>query len=800
MADINRNRKYPEDGGLFGRWVKDENGLVAFDYTALYEAPPDVASSIDHWHQVGNDRYTAEAHAGGWIVPYRWERGLTRLSARDLKTGWQNLAGVGVIRAASGKITPLLRHLLPEDWRWHVRWGIGYAEWVAESGSLRIRKRVSAPLGDDPALIIEIELDGFTDDLAYEERWPVIPYAITFPIPMTRYCAAPDGIKGSDRMAWRLVTAVSGALRWIGEPLRGYYARKLEWSIKEAFDCVIAAAAYRYIVFSKSKEHRAWYDHYPVPVFMGMLEGDAKPKAETIDRGVLITARTVGLSHGKKKLRLIFGWAEEPDVRALIEKHKDNPLPSWSETLVRFHSSGAKSFEREATWHSAYLRGMLIKDDYFDSHLLPQGSAYSYLHGAHGAIRDYVFSCIPLIYIAPDRAREFLQGIARLTIPSGEMLYSHVGFGQSTGAGGLHSAPTDLPLFFLWGVFEYIGATGDVSILDENVPFYPKEKGLSSTMRERVILAWRYLRDGVGRGPHDLLRAGSGDWNDPISIMVKNPKAFHRRGESCFNTAMALWVLPRAARLVETWDRRESREMLSFAAQLEKAMFGAWTGEWYLRGWDGENRPVGEDRIFLESNVWCLISGVGGSDRMRKLLRSIAERLDDPSPIGAMLLDKPVRVKYGALAPGWDCNGGVWAAINGLLCWGYSLYDPERAWRNLEKQSLASHARAYPHIWYGIWSGPDSYNAHWAQDPGYTFIHPLTPMREYPVMNSNAHALPLLALLRLAGTEPTGTSLEIVPKMPSWLQPWRADFPLLSIEMKKDALRYEFKRYNKKDS
>ena len=153
-----------------------------------------------------------------------------------------------------------------------------------------------------------------------------------------------------------------------------------------------------------------------------------------------------------------------------------------------------------------------------------------------------------------------------------------------------------------------------------------------------------------------------------------------------------------------------------------------------------------------------------------------------------------MRVKYGALAPGWDCNGGVWAAINGLLCWGYSLYDPERAWRNLEKQSLAAHARAYPHIWYGIWSGPDSYNAHWAQDPGYTFIHPLTPMREYPVMNSNAHALPLLALLRLAGTEPTGTSLEIVPKMPSWLQPWRVDFPLLSIEMKKGILRFELKR------
>ena len=70
-------------------------------------------------------------------------------------------------------------------------------------------------------------------------------------------------------------------------------------------------------------------------------------------------------------------------------------------------------------------------------------------------------------------------------------------------------------------------------------------------------------------------------------------------------------------------------------------------------------------------------------------------------------------------------------------------------------------------------------------------------MREYPVMNSNPHALPLLALLRLAGTEPTGTKLEITPRMPERLDPWKLNFPLLDVEMQDGKLKYKIKRNQK---
>lgn len=778
--------------GLFGKWTTDIDGLPAYDYTAMTDIPASNAAAIDHWHQVGNDLYTAEAHAGGWVVPYRWERGMTRLAGRDM-TEPAGLAGVGAL-IGGGKDTPLLRHLIHSGWKWRVRWGVGYAAWTIESENISILKKVSAPFGDDPVILIDIEIDVKSGDWVYEERWPIIPYSVGLPLPMTHFSPAPKGIVGKDRIAWRVITAVSGSLRKAGDIPRRFQSKMLKWDIKKQHGVAVGIASYKNILLAPNPDKKSFFENDPRPVFMGTLEGAAQTDAKTIDGGIMLSSRTEKLSTGVNKFRLIFGWCKEPEISSLIEKYKKPAKNLWGKHLPLLSSGENESLDREISWHGGYLRGMMIKDDYFENHIIPQGSAYSYLHGAHGAIRDYVFSAVPLTYLAPERAREFIIAIARMTVPTGEMIYSHVGFGQSTGAGGLHAAPTDLALFFLWAVVEYVAATRDVSILDERAPFYPKEAGKSSTIRERVAIAWRYMRDRVGVGPHDLLRAGTGDWNDPISYMVENPGVFHKRGESCYNTAMALWVLPKAAKLIETWSARDAAEILKFSKSLEKPMLESWTGDWYLRGWDGLNNPIGENRLFLESNVWCLISGIGGAERMKILVKNIAEKLDNPSPIGANILDKPVKIKHGFLAPGWDCNGGVWAALNGLLCWGYSLYDPELAWRSLEKQSLASHERAYPHIWYGIWSGPDAYNAHWAHEPGHTFIHPLTPMREYPLMNSNTHALPLLAVLKIAGVEPSALNLEITPRIPKRIDPWKIDFPLLTVEMRNGIMKYKINK------
>jgi hypothetical protein len=193
-------------------------------------------------------------------------------------------------------------------------------------------------------------------------------------------------------------------------------------------------------------------------------------------------------------------------------------------------------------------------------------------------------------------------------------------------------------------------------------------------------------------------------------------------------------------------------------------MAESFNGRWFVRGYDGLGHAVGGDHLFVDGQVWALIAGVGTDDQRRRVIDEVWERCVAPSPIGATILDRAHPVRLSMLAPGWDCNGGVWAAINALLAWGVAVHDAGRAWELVQRQSLAAHTRAYPHVWYGQWSGPDAYNAHFGSRPGETFVQPATPMREWPVLNANAHAGPLLALLRTLGVETGPDGISVAPR------------------------------------
>ena len=62
-----------DDGGRFGVWGEDEDGNPCFDLR-----PESVRCDV--WHQVGNDRVTATAHADGTLTLYWCEEGLVRLT------------------------------------------------------------------------------------------------------------------------------------------------------------------------------------------------------------------------------------------------------------------------------------------------------------------------------------------------------------------------------------------------------------------------------------------------------------------------------------------------------------------------------------------------------------------------------------------------------------------------------------------------------------------------------------------------------------------------------------------------
>jgi hypothetical protein len=140
-------------------------------------------------------------------------------------------------------------------------------------------------------------------------------------------------------------------------------------------------------------------------------------------------------------------------------------------------------------------------------------------------------------------------------------------------------------------------------------------------------------------------------------------------------------------------------------------------------------------------------------------------------------------------------NGGIWPSINGTLIWALALEDGKLAWDEWKKNSLALHAEAYPEIWYGIWSGPDTYSSVLSRHPGQTmFAEPPSPglktqpdwgfnWTDFPVMNMHPHAWPLYSAAKLLGLEFHETGLSLQASLP--LDEYEFTSPLLAFKKSK---------------
>jgi hypothetical protein len=445
-------------------------------------------------------------------------------------------------------------------------------------------------------------------------------------------------------------------------------------------------------------------------------------------------------------------WNIDPAWRDPAQDFRASYADALRERLLYFASDQDPVLHREMAWHAYQLEASAGQRDYWHTTMVPQGSAYLYLHGADGAARDLGIFAVPLVYTHPLLARAELELYMGIQFAADDRFsYAFQGHGMLDDA-GIHSAPSDLPLFFLWALGEYLGATGDLAFLDAEVPFYPREARPGAVVWDHLVGAVRHLFDVVGTGEHGLIRVGTGDWSDGIVMEAPDRALAVEKGESVPNTQMAVVVLPRIADLVEPRDPALASEIRERVEQYRTAAAAQWSGSFFYRAYFGDGKPGSASSPNLESQVWALVGDVFADDTDRGLLlSSIAEELDDEAPTGATL---------------WS-GGQVWPAISGLLTWGYAQHEPDRAWDHLARNTMTAHALAFPEVWYGIWSGPDGMSSEGGSRPGESWDSVVTPMVDFPVQNNNQHAMPMLAALRVAGIDAVATGIRIAPAVPS---------------------------------
>jgi len=829
--------------GHFGYWITDKYDLPAYNYTCnqlidpLAKTPTTYGFSIDHFHQIGNDRITATVHNKGHVQVLESGRGFQWLTYRDEK---KKKLGGGIAFFSTEDSEEFWSDLYNEEnsnknYDYERVFGMGYFQKKIQKQNLEITHNICTPFSDDPVLISEIIISNNSENELIKnvkiiDLWDIYLLHILRSLVVTAKNRKKFGKSKFLNLIGKLIKFSQKLTRTDTDGSRKKFGRKFNFTCSYNLESQSIYLTPKYKKKPPNKPNEpSKHNYYPQTIFLSILQGTASKyfwnskkidkskkmakfkweksdfaekqnKSKNIKDPCLGIGTEIDLKPNEvKNLVFIFGYSKKEEIHHLIEKYREITSEAsilkwnaekWKHSFITLNCEKDSWLARETKWHSYYTRSACFLDEFFQLHKFPQGSIYLFGHGLDGAIRDYMLYLYPIIFLNKKLAKEYLTYAISFMRPDGKLPYSIYGFAKMF-TRSVHAKPSDLYIFLIWGIIEYIYTTRDFNFLHEKIPFYSKPPKKESTVLEKLYIAFDYLfSNKVGFGEHGLIKFNDGDWNDGAILMrTGSRKKFIKYGESNFNSAFALYIIPKVIPLFEKYNTDLAKLCKEKYDELKRAVMKSWNSKWFYRGWDGNGNPIGDNNIYLEHHNWLLISKILEKEQATSLIDAIYNNLDKPSPIGQYISFPPEKTPHKILPKGWDVNGGVWHAMNSLLTWGYSQYDTEKAYNSLKKNSLAQRAEAYPDIWYGIWSGPDAYIADYAENSGEAFYHLLTPMCDFPLMNLNVHACYLLSVIKLVGIEAYYDSITIHPKIED--QNFQFTSPLISIENSSKFIKIE---------
>ncbi|MGA2924250.1 MAG: hypothetical protein ABSE28_24390 [Candidatus Sulfotelmatobacter sp.] len=801
--------------GHFGEWITDQFGLPAYRYTCNQLTDAKANSPVhkqwrgptEHTHQIGNDRLVAAVSNYGYVQVRQDEGSPKFLNDYSPEHGHYG-GGIGFLTDGNETVSTYY----PGNANSFDRiLGEGYFQKIVRDRRYEIDQVIFAPFGDDPVLLSMVTVTNHRDaaaDLRWIEYWGCHNYQFSYRSWMQ--AGEEDEPKAAEfrrqfggRFAheFRTMPKDAGLIetqRFLGRtPEDNQTWEKVEASLEKDPSGFFGAPV-KDLAPGATME-----DLTPPSTFLVSLDApmdgfatdasaffgggrvdhpsglSAKLNRDLSSTGTasafLVERRVQLRPKESRTLYFLYGYTPQGfDLNELVAKYSHDPRQLWAHSSAAWKADGVRLsvpgepwVERETSWHNYYLRSNLTYDSFFREHILSQGHVYQYIMGFQGAARDPLQHALPFIFSDP----EIVRGIIRYTLkeiqPDGSIPYGIVGSGVPM---PVIFRPSDQEMWLLWLVSEYVLATRDKGFLDQRIPLYPRREATPAdpTIRELVERSFVHLVEGLGVGEHGIMRLSNGDWNDDV-VVGHVPRALaeevRRQGESVLNAAMACYVLEHYARsLVYVGDTKTAEQARVKAEGQRRAVREYWAGRWFRRAWLGPHIGwIGEDHVWLEPQPWAIIGGAATLEQRKILVSALDEFVRKPSPIGALLQnpgDPTMRTPVGTLT-----NGGVWPSINGTLIWALALVDGAQAWDEWKKNSLAMHAEAYPEIWYGIWSGPDTYNSVLSRYPGQTmFAEPPSPdyktqadwgfnWTDYPVMNMHPHAWPLYSAAKLLGLE-----------------------------------------------
>ena len=421
-------------------------------------------------------------------------------------------------------------------------------------------------------------------------------------------------------------------------------------------------------------DRRAFFDlggHLALPQRLGQRSGQGLDPCAALSRPLTLRP---GAS-----LEQVFllGYAVDAEAaRALMHQARQTPAAERERTTqARWDALlGATQVKTPDPLFDAMVNRWLLYQT-VSSRLWAKAGFYQ-AGGATG-YRDQLQDAMALVWAQPALLREQIVLCASRQFEVGDVQH----WWHSPGGAGVRTHFSDDLLWLPYATSHYLQATGDMTLLDQEVHFLdgpPVPPGAEDRYDTPAISALqasvfehgaRAIDRSLPVGAHGLPLMGGGDWNDGM-----NRVGSEGRGES-------VWLAWFLCSIVTAWlplarSRGESERAQRWDSALEGWRLAlnttAWDGAWFKRAFFDDGSALGsaampEARIDLIAQAWSVLSDQTTHLRQRQAMDAVEAHLVDEEHGLIRLLDPPLQQAspsagyIQAYPPGVRENGGQYA-------------------------------------------------------------------------------------------------------------------------------------------
>ena len=413
----------------------------------------------------------------------------------------------------------------------------------------------------------------------------------------------------------------------------------------------------------------------------GVTSGNLGNELNYNENGCGALSTHIVLAPGEsKRIVFVLGMKENAEAGKILEgyqnpeetcgKEMEELVSYWHGKLSHFRvKTPSPEFDTMINTWNAY--------NCFMTFIWSRAASFIYCGMRNGyGYRDTVQDIQGVIHLAPEMAVEKIRFMLSAQVDNGGGLplvkFTHNAGHEDTPDDPSYVQATGHPAYraddALWlfpTVYKYVSEAGDISFIDEVIPFANRDEG---TVYEHLKRAIDFSMNHLGI--HGMPAGLYADWNDCLRLGKDGESTF-----VAFQFYLAMSIMKQFAGYKKDEDYikylEENQEKLG---KIIEDL--CWNEDRFIRGFTEKGEVIGK-RTDLEANMWlnpqswAVISGYATEEQADKVLDTVYERLN--TAYGAILMDPPYHAHAfdGALAviynPGTKENGGVFSQSQGWL-------------------------------------------------------------------------------------------------------------------------------------